>query len=139
MSRTRPLSHCPYLGRPSVILFSLLIGVLAIGASMALAQGPAPGEQPKYGGIIRLAEREPPNLDPHLSISFMPQNIGGLIYNSLVRFPYGPEQKSPYDLTILPDLAERWEYTDDRTAVFYLRKGVKFHNKPPVNGRELKA
>ena len=23
--------------------------------------------------------------------------------------------------------------------VFYLRKGVKFHNKPPVNGRELKA
>jgi peptide/nickel transport system substrate-binding protein len=56
-----------------------------------------------------------------------------------VRFPYGHEQKSPYDLTIMPDLAERWEYLDDKTVVFYLRKGVKFHNKPPVNGRELKA
>ena len=86
-----------------------------------------------------MAEREPPNLDPHLSISFNPQNIGSLIYNGLVRFPYGHEQKDPYDLTIMPDLAERWEYTDDKTVVFYLRKGVKFHNKPPVNGREVKA
>ena len=39
----------------------------------------------------------------------------------------------------MPDLAERWEYTDEKTVVFYLRKGVKFHNKPPVNGREVKA
>jgi peptide/nickel transport system substrate-binding protein len=97
------------------------------------------GEKPKYGGIIRMAEREPPYLDPHLNISFLPHNIGTLIYNGLVRLPYGYEQKDPYDLTIMPDLTERWEYTDDRTLVFYLRKGVKFHNKPPVNGREVTA
>src|SRR5919106_7086730 len=122
-----------------VVMASLLVQGTAPGGSTAFAQGPAAGEQPKYGGIIRLAEREPPNLDPHLSISFMPQNIGSLIYSSLVRFPYGHEQKDAYDLTIMPDLAERWEYQDDRTVVFHLRKGVKFHNKPPVNGRELKA
>jgi peptide/nickel transport system substrate-binding protein len=115
----------------------LLVQLAATGGSMAFAQAAA--DKPKYGGVIRLAEREPPNLDPHLSISFMPQNIGSLIYSSLVRFPYGHEQKSPYDLTIMPDLAERWEYLDDKTVVFYLRKGVRFHNKPPVNGRELKA
>ena len=120
-------------------LAALLLPPMITGGSIAGAQGAAAGEQPKYGGIIRLAEREPPNLDPHLSISFNPQNIGSLIYSSLVRFPYGHEQKSPYDLTIMPDLAERWEYLDDKTVVFYLRKGVKFHNKPPVNGRELKA
>jgi peptide/nickel transport system substrate-binding protein len=118
---------------------ALLPPAMITSGSIAFAQGPAAGEQPKYGGIIRLAEREPPNLDPHLSISFMPQNIGSLVYSSLVRFPYGHEQKSPYDLTIMPDLAERWEYLDDNTVVFYLRTGVKFHNKPPVNGRELKA
>src|SRR2546428_10573060 len=119
---------------------AILLGYLAAtGGSLAFAQAPAVGEKPKYGGIIRLAEREPPNLDPHLSISFNPQNIGSLIYNGLVRFLYGHEQKDPYDLTIMPDLAERWEYTDDKTVVFYLRKGVKFHNKPPVNGREVKA
>ena len=129
---------------PSILLViaavaSLLIPPLVSDGLIACAQGTAVAEQPKYGGIIRLAEREPPNLDPHLSISFNPQNIGSLIYNGLVRFPYGHEQKDPYDLTIMPDLAERWEYLDDRTAVFYLRQGVKFHNKPPVNGREVKA
>ena len=108
MSRTGPLFQFLQLTPLRVMLLSLLVGFLAIGVPVALAQGQATGEQPKYGGIIRVAEREPPNLDPHLSISFMPQNIGGLIYNSLVRFPYGPDQKSPYDLTILPDLAERW-------------------------------
>src|SRR4029450_9188602 len=36
-------------------------------------------------------------------------------------------------------LAERWEELDDTTYVFHLRKGVKWHNKPPVNGRELVA
>src|SRR5919108_3843076 len=121
------------------VLASLLVYLAGTGGSLAFAQAPAAGEKPKYGGIIRMAEREPPNLDPHLSISFNPQNIGSLIYNGLVRFPYGHEQKDPYDLTIMPDLAERWEYTDDKTVVFYLRKGVKFHNKPPVNGREVKA
>ena len=38
-----------------------------------------------------------------------------------------------------PDLAERWEEPDDTTYVFHLRQGVKWHNKPPVNGRELVA
>jgi peptide/nickel transport system substrate-binding protein len=132
------------LGMPGIVVFtvaiiSLLMYLAATGGSLAFAQTPATGEKPKYGGILRLAEREPPNLDPHLSVSFNPQNIGSLIYNGLVRFPYGHEQKDPYDLTIMPDLAERWEYTDDKTVVFYLRKGVKFHNKPPVNGREVKA
>src|SRR5262249_22876283 len=37
------------------------------------------------------------------------------------------------------DLAERWEEPDDTTVVFYLRRGVKWHKKPPVNGRELTA
>jgi peptide/nickel transport system substrate-binding protein len=120
-------------------LASLLALSLVLTVSVALAQVPAGEEKPRYGGILRVAEREPPNLDPHLNISFLPHNIGTLIYNGLVRLPYGHEQKDPYDLTIMPDLAERWEYTDDKTVVFYLRQGVKFHNKPPVNGREVKA
>jgi peptide/nickel transport system substrate-binding protein len=37
------------------------------------------------------------------------------------------------------NLAERWEAPDDTTYLFYLRQGVKWHNKPPVNGRELVA
>jgi peptide/nickel transport system substrate-binding protein len=118
-------------------LASLL--VLALTVSVASAQAPAGGEKPKYGGIVRMAEREPPNLDPHLSISFLTHNAASLVYNGLVRLTYVNEQKSPNDLTVVPDLAERWEYVDDKTLVFSLRKGVKFHNKPPVNGREVNA
>jgi len=36
-------------------------------------------------------------------------------------------------------LAESWEIPDDRTIIFHIRQGVRFHNKPPVNGRELDA
>jgi peptide/nickel transport system substrate-binding protein len=45
----------------------------------------------------------------------------------------------PGSFAIEPDLAERWEEPDDLTYVFFLRKGVRWHNKPPVNGRELTA
>src|SRR5205807_3795221 len=34
----------------------------------------------------------------------------------------------------------RWEVSPDgRTVTFYIRKGVKFANLPPVNGREFTA
>ena len=45
----------------------------------------------------------------------------------------------PGTFTVEPHLAERWEALDDTTYVFHLRHGVKWHNKPPVNGRELVA
>ena len=36
-------------------------------------------------------------------------------------------------------LAESWEQPDPLTYVFNIRKGVHWHNKAPVNGRELTA
>jgi peptide/nickel transport system substrate-binding protein len=139
MSRmSQPYSY-PRGISPLVILLILLILLLTTEAAMAGTPGPAAGEKPRQGGIVRMAEREPPNLDPHLSNSFLTHNAAGLIYNGLVRLTYANEQKSPDDLTILPDLAERWEYLDAKTLVFYLRQGVTFHNKPPVNGREMNA
>ena len=36
-------------------------------------------------------------------------------------------------------LAESWELTGPDTITFKIRKGVRWHNKPPVNGRELTA
>ncbi|MGH7414001.1 MAG: ABC transporter substrate-binding protein [Candidatus Rokuibacteriota bacterium] len=98
---------------------------------------PAEAQQPKRGGVIRIADREAPNLDPHLSISFLTHSWASMAYSQLVRFPHGPEQKHTADFSILPDLAEKWEYTSPTSVVFTLRKGVKFHNKPPVNGREV--
>ena len=36
-------------------------------------------------------------------------------------------------------LAERWEQPDPNTYIFHLRKGVHWHDKAPMNGRELTA
>jgi peptide/nickel transport system substrate-binding protein len=37
----------------------------------------------------------------------------------------------------MSSLAESWEIPDNQTVIFHLRQGVKFQNKPPVNGREF--
>src|SRR5262249_35490543 len=37
------------------------------------------------------------------------------------------------------DLAESWSQPSETTYVFKLRRGVRWHPKPPVNGRELTA
>ena len=36
-------------------------------------------------------------------------------------------------------LAESWEFPEPDTCIFHIRKGVHWHDKPPVNGRELTA
>ncbi len=100
---------------------------------------PAAAETPRRGGVLLIADREAPNLDPHLSISFLTHSWDNLVYSQLVRYPHGPEQQHPGDFSIVGDLAEKWEYTSPTVIDFTLRKGVKFHNKPPVNGREVTA
>jgi peptide/nickel transport system substrate-binding protein len=116
----------------------LALTFVALVAVVLVAQ-PALGQQPKRGGIVRIADREAPNLDPHLSISFLTHSWANMIYSQLVRYPHGPEQKHPADFSIVPDLAEKWEYKSPTVIEFTLKKGVKFHNKPPVNGREVTA
>src|SRR5215831_15965944 len=113
----------------------LLLALVVLGLAT-----PALGQTPKRGGVFRIAEREAPSLDPHLSISFLTHSYVSLSYSQLVRFPNGPEQKSPTDFSITPDLAEKWTVSrDGKIYTFQLRRGVRFHNKPPVNGREVTA
>jgi len=113
--------------------------VVLLAAALLLPPTDAAAQTPKRGGILKIADREAPNLDPHLAVSFLTHSWASMVYSQLVRFPYGPEQKHPADFSIVPDLAEKWEYKNPTTLVFTLRKGVKFHNKPPVNGREVTA
>src|SRR5918994_5751042 len=126
--------------RQAPSLSALLVGGLILSNLLLLGSpGRAEAQTPKRGGILRLADREAPNLDPHLSISFLTHSWASMVYGQLVRFAHGPEQKHTADFTIVPDLAEKWEYKNPTTLVFTLKKGVKFHNKPPVNGREVTA
>src|SRR6266446_4388428 len=93
---------------------------------------------PKRGGILRVRGYDPVHFDPHQTISFKTHTTLSFVYSKLVRHKIGPEVR-PGTFIVEPDLAEQWESPDDTTYIFHLRKGVKWHNKPPLNGRELVA
>src|SRR3989454_12837216 len=119
----------------------LLGGGLAAGATLAAEPALAPRAlraQPKRGGILRVRGYDPPHFDPHLTLNFKTNTTLSFVYNKLVRHKVGAGV-TPGTFTVEPDLAERWEEPDDTTVVFHLRKGVRWQNKPPVNGRELTA
>ena len=79
-------------------------------------------------------------LDPRLTNSVGLFQIATLTYNRLLRYPFADEARDNADLTLKGDLAETWEGSADfRTWTFKLRQGVKWHNVPPLNGRELVA
>jgi peptide/nickel transport system substrate-binding protein len=123
----------------------LLKAGLAAGAALSawpLYSLPAPGGEeagpPKRGGVLRVRGYDPVHFDPHLTINFKTNNTLSFVYSKLVRHKVGSEIR-PGTFIVEPDLAERWETPDETTYIFYLRKGVKWHDKPPVNGRELVA
>src|SRR5215475_6155830 len=96
------------------------------------------GAQGKRGGMLRVRGYDPPHFDPHQTLNFKTNNTLSFVYNKLVRHKVGPGV-TPGTFAVEPDLAERWEEPDELTYVFHLRKGVRWQNKPPLNGRELIA
>jgi peptide/nickel transport system substrate-binding protein len=125
---------------------------LAVGGvrASAYAQGstpsypdwiPASTKPPKKGGALaRASAWDPPLIDPRHTQSVGLYQFAGLVYNRLVRYPYSDESGSPVDMTLKGDLAESWQGSpDQRVWTFKIRKGVKWQNLPPLNGRELTA
>jgi peptide/nickel transport system substrate-binding protein len=92
---------------------------------------------PKRGGILRVRGYDPPHFDP-LTLNAKTHSTLSFVYSGLVRYKVGPEIP-PGTFIVEPNLAARWEDLDDTTVIFHLRQGVRWHNKPPVNGRELVA
>ena len=116
-----------------------LTGAAAAGAALApLAPGVAGAQAPKRGGIVNVRAWDPPHFDPHLTISYKTHITHSFTHSRLLKYKAGPSI-APGSLQIEGDLAESWSQPNELTYVFKLRKGVRFHAKPPVNGRELTA
>src|ERR671924_2385095 len=94
--------------------------------------------QPKRGGILRVRGYDPVHFDHHLTTNARTNTTLSFIHSTLLRYKVGPEVV-PGTFTVEPHLAERWEEPDDLTYVLHLRRGVLWHNKPPLNGCELVA
>ena len=102
-------------------------GLAAVEPRVAWAQGKG---EAKRGGTLVVRSGPIRGIDPHLETWATTLQVVHQTYNALLKFNHDGTK-------ILPDLAESWEQKDDLTYVFRLRQGVKFHNVPPVNGREL--
>jgi peptide/nickel transport system substrate-binding protein len=114
-------------------------GVVTIAVTgPQLRSRPAEAQTPKRGGTLRTSVISDPvtGFDPHQTISFVTMVPLSFAYSRLVKVKAGPDVK-PMTYPLEPDLAESWSRTDETTYVFKLRKGVRWHPKPPVNGREL--
>jgi peptide/nickel transport system substrate-binding protein len=93
---------------------------------------------PQDGGVLHIAATtDATSLDPQKEASYTVHGAVGAVYSRLVAFQTGPDV--PYGTSeIEADLAEKWESPDNgKTWTFHLRHGVHFHDKAPVNGREL--
>lgn len=109
---------------------------VALAAGMLATAAGAPAAAPKRGGTLNATfSSDPAHFDPHRGTTA--QNFVPLVYNGLVRFKTGTQVRVD-EFVIEPDLAERWEISRDGLVyTFRLRRGVRFHDKPPVNGREM--
>jgi peptide/nickel transport system substrate-binding protein len=116
-----------------------LTGALAAGAALApLSPGNARGQTPKRGGTINVRAWDPPHFDPHQTISYKTHIAYSFTHSRLLKYRAGPSV-APGSFQVEGDLAESWSQPNELTYVFKLRKGVRFHAKPPVNGREVTA
>src|SRR5437867_4017395 len=119
----------------------LIKGGAAAGAALAtgaFGSRRVTEAQGKRGGILRVRGWDPPHFDPHQTRAFMTMGTLSLVYSKLMRHKLGAGVQSG-TFAVEPDLAERCEEPDEMTYVLHRRKGVRWHAKPPVNGRELTA
>lgn len=107
-------------------------------------------EKPKYGGTyVGMVAGGPQLWDERLGHRSrgwtLIQTNEELLVGNWAKGPTGSGEASflydeiPAPAVIMGQLAESWEIPDNQTLIFHIRKGVHWHNKPPVNGRELTA
>ncbi len=99
-----------------------------------------PAKQVKRGGTYNFGTNwDPPHYDPTFTESGGLMQLSTVNYDTLLEFVTGCKY-DPLKLQIEPGLAESWSMSSDGLVyTFKIRKGIKWVNKPPVNGRELTA
>jgi peptide/nickel transport system substrate-binding protein len=111
-------------------------GLAAAGTALVPALTRA--QSPKRGGTVSLRLWDPPHFDHMLIISYKTNIALSFTHSRLVKQKAGPSV-APGTFPLEGDLAESWTQPNETTYLFKLRRGVRWHNKPPVNGRELTA
>ena len=120
----------------------------AAAADKKYVTDPATGKvvvAPQYGGIITYSQGyNPPS--PDVYIHHDAAEALGVVVETLAIADWALDRDVfNYRTSYMPDfvwrghLAESWETPDPLTIVLHIREGVRWHNKAPMNSRELTA
>lgn len=83
------------------------------------------------GGTFKRLWADPPTLDPHLTTDTTSAGIVGELFSGLVALNT--------DLQLIPDIAERWEISEDGTVyTFFLRPEAQFHDGKSITATDFK-
>ena len=136
----------------SATLLALILGASVFMAGQVWAAkyvtDPSTGKvvsAPEYGGILTYSQPyNPPSFDVYIHYDAM--EVVGVVVERLTIADWALDRDLfNYRTSYMPDfvwrghLAESWETPDPLTIIFKIRKGVKWHDKAPMNGRELTA
>ena len=122
----------------------------AAAAEKEMVLDPSTGEMveaPRYGGTLTYATNMPETGGSDVGVN---ARSGLLLVQGVLEKPAISDWAIDRNLTARNSgntplwtltglLAESWETPDDTTIVFNIRKGVHWHDKPPMNGREFTA
>ena len=107
------------------------VGIASVPAAAILGCGDAGGDKPQ--GTLRTGTSLPigSGLDPQVQ-SGSGLAITAKVYGYLLHI-------DPRDESLILDHARALEQPDDTTYIIHLKKGVRFHDLPPANGRDVTA
>ena len=115
------------------------LAALAFSVISAVLPAPAHAQNVTPGGVLKLTlvEDLPQGFAIHESSAPATVLPASPCFSNLVYFD--PLKKTESVETVIGELAERWSWQDDdRSLVFFLRKGVKWHDGQPFSSRDVK-
>ncbi|MDT7943033.1 MAG: ABC transporter substrate-binding protein [Dehalococcoidia bacterium] len=155
---TEPSSYWQRFWQRRLSRRALMKGMLLAGGAAAASLGVACEEEkapatpspaavrtpvpPKPGGTVRaplvgLSSANPPTLDNYKELTYLAKIPAAWHYSRLLKYKAGPDIDLFDYSQVEGDLAERWEIPEPTVLIFHLRPNIRFHNKPPLNGRPL--
>jgi oligopeptide transport system substrate-binding protein len=113
------------------LIIVILSVLLLSGLLLAGCINPASAPVVTGSGVLKLYDIDPITLDPAISAEMTSHEYVTQIYSGLVRLDDNLEPA--------PDIAERWEMSQDRrTYTFYLRKDVVFQDGRKVTAADVR-
>lgn len=109
------------------------------GSLAAFVVVSSPAFAQKQGGTLRATHRDnPPSASIHEEATISTVMPFMSVFNNLVVFDPKEKRNSPDH--IVPDLAESWSWSPDKTKLtFKVRSGVKWHDGKPFSAKDVKC